>query len=89
MVNTMYAKIQQKGQITLPVSFREEYHLEKGDMVVFVETVDGILIKPAKLVLTESLNAMGKELRDKGVDLDTWISLSEKSREELSKSEES
>ena len=83
MTNSMYAKVQQKGQVTLPVSFREEYHLEKGDMVIFIDTPDGILIKPAKLVLSESLDAIGKELREKGIDLDQWISQSEKSREEL------
>ncbi len=88
MASNRYAKIQQKGQVTLPVSFREQYHLEKGDMVVFIETEAGILIKPAKLVLTEALDAMGEELRNKGVDLDTWLNLSEKSREETSHSEE-
>ena len=88
MTNSMYAKIQQKGQITLPASFREEYHLEKGDMVIFIDTEDGILIKPAKLVLAESLDAIGKELREKGVNLDTWNRLSEESREELNNSKE-
>ena len=83
MSNNMYAKIQEKGQITLPASLRKQYHLERGDMVIIVKTDDGILIKPAELVLTESLDAIGKELKDKGVDLAGWISLSEKSREEL------
>ena len=82
-MSSMYVKIQEKGQITLPASIRKSLNLKKGDMVVFEKIQGGVLIKPVELVLTEALDAMGKELKDKGVDLDTWTDLSEKSRKKL------
>lgn len=82
-MTNMYAKIQAKGQITLPASIRKQLHLKKGDVVIFEKIKGGVLIKPAELILSDALNAMGKELRDKGVDLEKWEELSEKGREEL------
>lgn len=37
-----------KGQVTIPVSLREELKLKPGDRIIYEITSEGILIKPAK-----------------------------------------
>ena len=37
-----------KGQVTIPVSIREELSLKPGDKVMYEKTNGGILLKPAK-----------------------------------------
>jgi AbrB family looped-hinge helix DNA binding protein len=73
-----YARIQQKGQVTIPTSFRKKHNLKKGDMVMFVETRKGLLIKPAEVIVSEALDEIGEALKAEGVTLDKWI---EKGRE--------
>jgi AbrB family looped-hinge helix DNA binding protein len=38
--------ITSKGQITIPSKLRKKFNLEGGKRVLFIETSDGILIKP-------------------------------------------
>ncbi len=66
-------RVQEKGQITLPTQFRKKMNLRKGDLVTFVETKDGVLIKSAKVLLTESLDEIGEALRAEGITLEQWI----------------
>jgi len=37
-----------KGQVTIPVSLREELNLKPGDKVIYEKSSNGILLKPAK-----------------------------------------
>ncbi len=37
-----------KGQVTIPVSIREDLNLKPGDKILYTKTPDGILLKPAK-----------------------------------------
>ena len=37
-----------KGQVTIPVSLREELKLKPGDKVLYEKSAGGILIKPAR-----------------------------------------
>ncbi|MBT3934422.1 MAG: AbrB/MazE/SpoVT family DNA-binding domain-containing protein [Bacteroidetes bacterium] len=37
-----------KGQVTIPVSLREELNLKPGDKVIYEKSSGGILMKPAK-----------------------------------------
>jgi AbrB family looped-hinge helix DNA binding protein len=37
-----------KGQVTIPVSLREELNLKPGDKVIYEKSTGGILMKPAK-----------------------------------------
>lgn len=37
-----------KGQVTIPVSLREELNLKPGDRVIYEKSSGGILVKPAK-----------------------------------------
>jgi AbrB family looped-hinge helix DNA binding protein len=43
-------RIQEKGQVTIPRKIREKLKLKRGDLVIFVETKDGVLVKPASVV---------------------------------------
>ena len=66
-------RVQEKGQITIPTKFRKKLNLQKGDLVTFIDTKEGVLIKPAKVLLTESLDEIGEALRAEGITLEQWI----------------
>jgi len=46
-------RVQERGQVTIPQKIREKWQLQKGDLVAFVETEEGVLIKPAEVVLVQ------------------------------------
>ena len=48
-------RVQSKGQVTIPKEIREKLNVQPGDLVVFVETEDGVMVKPAAVVTNESL----------------------------------
>ncbi len=75
---TLYVRVQEKGQVTIPTRLRQKLNLKKGDTVMFVETKDGVLIKPAEVIVSEALASIGEALRAEGITLEDWI---EKSRE--------
>ena len=56
-MSNMGVRIQEKGQVTIPLKIRNKLKLKRGDMVMFVETEEGVLLKPASLVVTEDLYA--------------------------------
>jgi antitoxin PrlF len=66
-------RVQEKGQVTIPLEIRRKLNLKKGDLVTFVETEDGVLIKPAEVVASEALNQIGKALREKGISLEELL----------------
>ena len=68
-----FVRVQAKGQVTIPTKIRRKLNLKKGDMVSFVETKDGVLIKPAEVLLTEALDEIGKALKEEGITLEDWI----------------
>lgn len=70
---TETVRVQAKGQITIPTKIRRKLNLKKGDMVSFVETKEGVLIKPAEVIITEALNEIGKALKEEGITLEEWI----------------
>lgn len=70
---TETVRVQAKGQVTIPTKIRKKLNLRKGDLVSFVETKDGVLIKPAELLLTEALDEIGKALKEEDITLEEWI----------------
>jgi AbrB family looped-hinge helix DNA binding protein len=58
-----------KGQITLPKELRERHHLLEGELVIILDSPDGILIRHARTSLRGSLRGklggerLEKELR--------------------------
>jgi AbrB family looped-hinge helix DNA binding protein len=76
-------RIQEKGQVTLPVEVRRRLGLKKGDLVAVTETDDGILISPQQVVAMKALDRVGELLREQGVDLDEMITSGRQIRGEL------
>jgi len=82
---SMYARIQEKGQVTIPTKIRRKLNLRKGDMVLLVETDAGVLIKPAELIVTEAFDKIGKALKADGITLEKWNKRSREIRRQLLK----
>ena len=68
-------RVQEKGQVTIPREIRQKLGLKKGDLVIFIETEQGFVIKPAALVNPKALRVAGqvqKEMRITFEDLVEW-----------------
>jgi len=70
---SVYVRVQEKGQVTIPSRLRRKFNLKKGDTVMFVETEKGMLIKPAEVIVSEALDEIGKALKAEGITLEKWI----------------
>ncbi len=57
-----------KGQVTIPVSLREELDLKPGDKIIYEKSSGGILIKPAKKNMLDDFGFM-KNLEPKKTDI--------------------
>jgi AbrB family looped-hinge helix DNA binding protein len=82
-MSSLIVRVQEKGQVTIPLEIRLKLNLKKGDMVTFVETENGVLIKPAEVVAIEALDAIGKALKAKGYSLKDLVERGRVIREEL------
>ena len=80
-------RVQEKGQVTIPLEIRRKLKLRKGDLVTFVETEAGIVIKPAEIVASDALKEIGVALRKSGVSLDEWLASGRNIRGDLLKEE--
>jgi len=67
------SKVQEKGQVTIPEEIRRKWNLEKGDLVAFVETEDGVMISPQEAVAVEALDRIGEALKARGISLEEMI----------------
>lgn len=72
-MSTPIVRVQEKGQVTIPQEIREKLDLKKGDMVTFVETDAGVVIKPAEVVVSDALDEIGRALKEKGISLDELL----------------
>ncbi len=75
--------VQAKGQVTIPAEIRERLNLKKGDRVVFIETQSGVVIQPAEIVVNAAFDAIGKDLKKKGITLEQLIKSGREIRGEL------
>ena len=75
--------IQENGQVTLPLEFRKKYGLKKGDVVVFKETDDGLLISARETLAMNMLDEIGEMLEEKGITLDELIAAGRDIRQEI------
>jgi AbrB family looped-hinge helix DNA binding protein len=55
------SRLQERGQVTIPIEIREKLGLEPGDMIAFIETERGVFISPQEMVAMDAL--------DKTIDL--------------------
>jgi len=62
-------RVQAKGQVTIPKDVREKLNLQPGDLVVFVDTEEGVLVKPATVMtevgLREEVTAVVRSIRER------------------------
>ena len=75
--------IQENGQITLPIEFRRKYNLKKGDVIVFEETDEGLVINPREAQVMQLMDELGEALKQKGLTLEEMIELGEEIRKQL------
>jgi AbrB family looped-hinge helix DNA binding protein len=75
MITTV--RVQEKGQVTIPRRIRRQLNLKKGDLVTFVTTENGVVIKPLDLAAGDLLASLAKTLEARGVKLDDMIARSQ------------
>lgn len=66
-------KMQERGQVTVPVEFRKELGLEKGDLIAFEKVDQGLLLRPQEVVAMETLDLIGDVLEERGINLEELI----------------
>ncbi len=86
-MSTPVVRVQEKGQVTIPLKIRKKLGLRKGDMVTFVETDAGIIIKPAEILVSEALDEIGRVLREKGICLEELLERGREIRGDLIEAE--
>jgi AbrB family looped-hinge helix DNA binding protein len=82
-MSDMLVRVQEKGQVTIPSEIRRKLKLKKGDLVVFVETEAGVVIKPAEILVSGALEEIGQALEAKGIDLEELLERGREWRGEL------
>jgi AbrB family looped-hinge helix DNA binding protein len=80
-------KVQEKGQVTIPLEIRQRLGLKKGDLVTFVITEAGVVIKPAEVIVTEALDEINRALKAEGISLKELMVKGRELREEMIKKE--
>jgi AbrB family looped-hinge helix DNA binding protein len=86
-MSDMLVRVQEKGQVTIPSEIRRKLKLKKGDLVMFVETDAGVVIKPAEILVSSALDEIGRVLEAKGIKLDELLDHGRERRGELIESE--
>jgi len=65
-------RVQAKGQVTIPKEIRDKLNVQPGDLVVFVETDEGVMVKPASVMtdehLREEIAAVLRSIRERFAD---------------------
>lgn len=83
MVRSNLVRVQEKGQVTLPVSVREQLGIKRGDLVSVSITAGGALITPQRVVANALLNKIGEALAGQGLTLDELIESGRSERADL------
>lgn len=74
MISTV--RVQEKGQVTIPQNVRRQLNLKKGDLVTFVSTENGVVIKTLDLAAEDLLATLETLLQDRGVRLSDLLARS-------------
>ena len=82
-MSDLLVRVQEKGQVTIPSEIRRKLKLKKGDLVVFVETESGVMIKLAEILVSSALDEIGRTLEAKGIDLEELLERGRERRGEL------
>jgi AbrB family looped-hinge helix DNA binding protein len=82
-MSTPVARVQEKGQVTIPLEMRKKLNLKRGDLVAFIEIDEGIHISPTELTVPKALDAIGRRLRTRRLSLGKLIEKSRTARGSL------
>ena len=82
-MSTQVVRVQEKGQVTIPLEIRQKLNLKKGDLVTFIETDEGVLIRPVEVVVASALDEIGRALKEKGITLEELLESARQTRGEL------
>jgi AbrB family looped-hinge helix DNA binding protein len=77
------ARLQEKGQVTLPAAARRRLGLKKGDLVSIIDTPEGLLLTPQVLLERRALDRIGEVLSAGGVSLEDLIDTGRDIRSDL------
>lgn len=73
MITTV--RVQEKGQVTIPRDIRRQLKLKKGDLVTFISTENGVVIKTLDSAADDLLVILGKSLDSRGIQIDKVLTL--------------
>ena len=76
MISTV--RVQEKGQVTIPRTIRRQLNLKKGDLVTFISTENGVIIKTLDLAAGDLLTSLAKTLQARGIKLEDVMVRSQK-----------
>ncbi|MBW6474854.1 MAG: AbrB/MazE/SpoVT family DNA-binding domain-containing protein [Anaerolineaceae bacterium] len=68
MITTV--RVQEKGQVTIPRDIRRQLKLKKGDLVTFISTENGVVIKTLDSAADDFLVILGKSLNSRGIQIE-------------------
>ena len=68
MITTV--RVQEKGQVTIPRDIRRQLKLKKGDLITFVSTENGFVIKTLDLAANDLLAVLATSLQTRGIQLE-------------------
>lgn len=72
-MTTQVTRMQERGQVTVPIEFRKDMGLEKGDLIAFEKVEQGLLLRPQEVVAMETLDLIGDALEKRGITLEELI----------------
>jgi AbrB family looped-hinge helix DNA binding protein len=76
MISTV--RVQEKGQVTIPRTIRRQLNLKKGDLVTFISTEYGVVVKTLDLAADDLLITLGKSLQAREIKIVDVIARSQK-----------
>ena len=76
-------RVQQRGQVTIPIELRRKLGIEEGGVVAFIETENGVLISPQEVLAMDALDHVGKVLKERGISLEELIESGREIRGEM------
>jgi AbrB family looped-hinge helix DNA binding protein len=76
MISTV--RVQEKGQVTIPRKIRQQMNLKKGDLVTFVSTENGVVIKTLDLAADDLLAVLAQTLQERGIPIADVLTRSQK-----------
>lgn len=68
MITTV--RVQEKGQVTIPRDIRRQLKLKKGDLVTFISTENGVVIKTLDSAADDLLVILRNSLTSRGIQVD-------------------